>query len=113
MSADEYAGWASPRRARSANSCFIARKAASSASAGRFPRAALHRAISLAHPGRPSRSMPPQGDAGFRVHDAADHLALMREQVFGDGPSGVQLADEIRHRHFDVVEIGFAEWRLA
>src|SRR5512133_4360633 len=40
--------------------------------------------------------------------DAADHLALMREQIFGDIPALVELADEIALRHAHSVEEGLA-----
>ena len=44
---------------------------------------------------------------------AADHLALVAEQIFGDVPALVHLADDLVLRHLHVVEEGLAEGRIA
>ncbi len=44
---------------------------------------------------------------------ARNHLAFVAEQIFGDVPAAIDLADILRLRHFDIVEEGFAEGRVA
>ena len=44
---------------------------------------------------------------------ARNHLAFVAEEIFGDVPAAVDLADELRLGHFDIVEEGFAEGRIA
>ena len=44
---------------------------------------------------------------------AADHLALVAEQIFGDVPAAIHLADELVLGHLHVVEEGLAEGRIA
>ena len=50
---------------------------------------------------------------GFTVADAADHLALVRQQVLGDVPAAALLADQVAFFHPHVVEEGFAKRALA
>ena len=50
--------------------------------------------------------------AAAQTH-AADHLALVAEQIFGDVPAFVDLADDLLLGHLHVVEEGLAEGRIA
>ena len=53
-----------------------------------------------------------QRPAAAKAH-AADHLALVAEQIFGDVPALVDLADDLLLGHLHVVEEGLAEGRIA
>ncbi|GCC45919.1 hypothetical protein chiPu_0030186, partial [Chiloscyllium punctatum] len=58
------------------------------------------------------------GDLAERTADAAlaharDHRALVLQQVLRDIPAAIDGADDMRLRHADIVEEGFAERRIA
>ena len=90
---------------------------------GRPPRRLRIRAIcarssgsaSLAASSLPAKwaAISPMRRAPHPVADAADHVALMGEQVFRDIPAPVQFADEIGLGHLHIVEEGLAERRTA
>ena len=102
-----WAGCAWPAFSSSMNRSDIARKAIASTS----KRATSARSIGSS--ASASASAAPS-DVGLAAEaHAADHLALVAEQIFGDVPALVELADQLVLGHLHVVEEGLAEGRIA
>ena len=100
------AGCASPAFSWSMKRSLIAAKASASTS-----NAAISARSSGSSTG-PDARLPSACSLAAKPH-AADHLALVAEEIFGDVPALVHLADELVLGHLHVVEEGLAEGRIA